>query len=712
MGENSRDSMSSATAAEPDLLGAQLGKYRVVECLSAGGMAQVYKAYQPDLDRYVALKVLNAALGQSPVFVQQFEREAKTLARLEHPNILPLYDSGYTPDGRPYLVVQYVRGGTLADCLGRPQPVAEVVRIVSQVGDALAYAHSQGVIHRDVKPSNILLTATGGVLLADFGIAAAPYTAGDSAGTRGYIASERRDGKPIDGRADIFSLGVILYELLSGKRFGEQNIVTRSLAANKLPPPIMTVITCSANWKVQNRYDLAEDFVTALHDAYNSTFPQGLVTQTASQAALEVTVMVLFALAGVGLIFYGLSLRDDGNRGVALGAGLVCFVTSVLFAVRDRSHPLTTNFLSGVMLIALGGALAVFPLSMLSDPFGINTLRGIWPLMIPGLLMLSAGIVSYARERRRTRAVAIRSAGPRRRRRPQLQEIRQTRNALVNTFIVIVGGGVVVWLISELAGRNAEYTWIRHMLLSGVVFSAAVLGLGLAVWYIYSQITAGAAAESSESQLTTASQVRQARLRNAYLLQRRIGEAVARARNNVLRDRLNHSIVRLDEWISYLTRLTQRLEDFERDPVIQRDRSTVPRAVDRLETRLAADWDDDIRVQDAARQTLAARQRQLQTLHELDQTMRRVDLRCEETVAALGELYSQVLLIDAKDIDGVRAQRVQAEIDAQVTALHAAGESLDEFEKVALFCDQISDLSQPLDATSRPEGEKLRASQG
>jgi serine/threonine protein kinase len=120
--------------------------------------------------------------------------------------------------------------------------VQHVVHIVSQVGDALAYAHARGVIHRDVKPSNILLTDIGRVLLADFGIAAAPNAANDSAGTRGYLAPERRDGKPIDVRTDIFSLGVMLYELLSGKRFGEQNILTRSLAANKLPPPSHRVV--------------------------------------------------------------------------------------------------------------------------------------------------------------------------------------------------------------------------------------------------------------------------------------------------------------------------------------------------------------------------------------------------------------------------------------------------------------------------------------
>jgi hypothetical protein len=675
--------MNGMHSIDSDLLGAQLGKYRVVERLSAGGMAQVYKAYQPDLDRYVALKVLSADLGQTPAFVQQFEREAKTLARLEHPNILPLYDSGYTPDGRPYLVMQYVRGGTLADCLGRPQPLDEVVPIISQVGDALAYAHARGVVHRDVKPSNILLTDTGRVLLADFGIAAAPNTADDSAGTRGYIAPERRDGKPIDGRTDIFSLGVILYELLSGKRFGEQNILTRSLAANKLPPSIITVITCSANWKIQNRYDLAEDFVTALQDAYNSTFSHGLVAQTSSQAALEVTAIVLFGLVGVGLLLYGWSLRDDGNRSMVVGAGLVCFLTSALFAIRDRSHPLTTKFLRSVMLIAMGGALTVLPLSMLSDPFGMNTLQTIWPLMIPGLLMLSTGIVFYVRERQRARAAATRSAVPRRRRRPQPQEIRQTRNALINTFMVVVGTGALLWFISELAIRTDEYAWVRALLSSLVVFSGALLGLGLVVWYIYSQITAAASIiDVSDSRLTTASQVRRARLSNAHLTQRRIVEAVARSHEGPLRDRLERSTARLDEWIAYLDRLTRRLDDFERDPVIQRDRSTVPRAVDRLEARLEADLDDDTHVQDAARQTLAARQVQLQALQDLDQVMRRVDLRCEETVAALGALYSQVLLIDTKDIDGARAQRVQVEIDEQITTLCATWELLDEFEKV------------------------------
>lgn len=199
-----------------DLIGTQLGKYHIVERISTGGMAEVYKSYQPDLDRYVAIKIIASNLSDEPEWLTQFKREAQTLARLQHPNILPIYDYG-DYNGMPYLVMQYNRGGTLADCLGHPQPTDDVVRIVSQIGDALAYAHAHGVIHRDVKPSNILLTESGRVLLTDFGIAAPHNAANLGGGTQGYMPPEQRAGKPVDGRADIFALGVILYELLTGK---------------------------------------------------------------------------------------------------------------------------------------------------------------------------------------------------------------------------------------------------------------------------------------------------------------------------------------------------------------------------------------------------------------------------------------------------------------------------------------------------------------
>jgi serine/threonine protein kinase len=140
-----------------DLTGKQLGPYRVVAPLGEGGMAAVYKAYQAGMDRYVALKILPRYFASDPQFVGRFEQEAKVLARLLHPHILPVHDYGEA-DGYTYIVMPFVDSGTLADLLrGGPLSLAQIRSIIAQVGDALDYAHLQGVIHRDVKPSNILV---------------------------------------------------------------------------------------------------------------------------------------------------------------------------------------------------------------------------------------------------------------------------------------------------------------------------------------------------------------------------------------------------------------------------------------------------------------------------------------------------------------------------------------------------------------------------
>jgi len=152
------------------LSGAIVGQYHIIEQVSKGGMAAVYKAYQPNLDRYVAVKVLAPDLAESKGFIARFEREARAVARLRHRNILTVFDYGRQGD-LFYLVMEYVSGGTLIERLGWPQDLAYAVNIVSQVGDALAHAHMQGMIHRDVKPGNILMAEEDWPLLSDFGLA-------------------------------------------------------------------------------------------------------------------------------------------------------------------------------------------------------------------------------------------------------------------------------------------------------------------------------------------------------------------------------------------------------------------------------------------------------------------------------------------------------------------------------------------------------------
>ncbi len=206
-----------------DLTGKTVGQYQVQGLLGRGGMAAVYRAYQPSLDREVALKVLSGALA-TPEFMERFQQEAKAIAKLNHPNILAVYDCGTAPvEGSPvhYIAMQYVEGGTLKDKMGLPMDLETAGRIVSQVAEALACAHRQHIVHRDVKPSNILLAEGGRALLSDFGIAKVLDAsegltrAGVGLGTPQYMSPEQAQGLPVDHRSDIYSLGIVLDEMLT-----------------------------------------------------------------------------------------------------------------------------------------------------------------------------------------------------------------------------------------------------------------------------------------------------------------------------------------------------------------------------------------------------------------------------------------------------------------------------------------------------------------
>jgi serine/threonine-protein kinase len=206
-----------------DLIGQVVGRYRILERVGLGGMATVYKGYDPTMDRYVAIKIPREDLTRDPTFRARFTQEARTLARLEHPHILPVHDFGEDA-GHFYLVMRFVDGSTLRDLMvKRRLPLAQVLRLVGQVADALAYAHRNKVIHRDIKPSNILVDPDGSALLTDFGIAklleAAPHLTGtgESLGTPNYMSPEQVRGQPVDGRTDIYSLGVVLYEAATGR---------------------------------------------------------------------------------------------------------------------------------------------------------------------------------------------------------------------------------------------------------------------------------------------------------------------------------------------------------------------------------------------------------------------------------------------------------------------------------------------------------------
>ncbi len=216
--------------ADPDLLvGQRIEQYEILKHIARGGMADVYLAYEGDLQRKVALKIMLPALAADEQYVARFRREAQTVARLDHPNIVHVYGIGLMDDGRPYIAMQYVEGGSLRDTLvkmGQENRLIEThqsLSIIGKMADALHVAHNAGIMHRDIKPSNILIRPDGRPVLVDLGIAAVTggpkiTQTGTLIGTPHYMSPEQAMGKPIDGRSDLYSLGVILYELLSGRR--------------------------------------------------------------------------------------------------------------------------------------------------------------------------------------------------------------------------------------------------------------------------------------------------------------------------------------------------------------------------------------------------------------------------------------------------------------------------------------------------------------
>jgi hypothetical protein len=211
-------------ALEP---GRTIGKYVIKERLGRGGMADVYKAYQPGLDRHVAVKVLHSFLAEDPDFIGRFEREARAVAKLRHSNIVQVIDFDHEGD-MFYMVMEFIDGLTLKaelkerSLMGQPFDPKEAAHILTAIGHAVDYAHRRGMVHRDLKPANIMFTAEGQPVLTDFGIAkivgAKSYTVtGAVSGTPAYMSPEQGQGERGDERSDIYSLGVILYEMVTGR---------------------------------------------------------------------------------------------------------------------------------------------------------------------------------------------------------------------------------------------------------------------------------------------------------------------------------------------------------------------------------------------------------------------------------------------------------------------------------------------------------------
>ncbi|HEX7276201.1 MAG TPA: protein kinase, partial [Acidimicrobiales bacterium] len=222
-------------------------RYRIVSHIAKGGMAEVFLGHDQLLDRPVAIKVLVPDLAQDPTFVERFRREAQAAAGLNHHNVVSVYDFGQD-DGAYFMVMEYVDGPTLRDIVRQeaPLPAAKAIEIGAEIAAGLAAAHQQRLWHRDVKPANVLMTQTGNVKVADFGIARAAHSAregltmpGAVVGTATYLSPEQALGTDLDQRSDIYSLGMVLYEMLAGRTpfTGDSPVAVAYKQVNEVPPP-------------------------------------------------------------------------------------------------------------------------------------------------------------------------------------------------------------------------------------------------------------------------------------------------------------------------------------------------------------------------------------------------------------------------------------------------------------------------------------------
>jgi eukaryotic-like serine/threonine-protein kinase len=330
--------------------GSALGPYRIDVLIGSGGMGQVYRAHDSRIGRDVAIKVLSSDYAADAERLRRFEQEARASGALNHPNVLTLYDVG-SSDGRPYLVMELLDGETLRDHIGRgATPALKACEITAAIARGLAAAHARGIVHRDLKPENVMITRDGRVKILDFGIAklrnpghdldtrtvtTPPHTAANTIlGTAGYIAPEQIRGEFTDERADLFALGAILFEVLTGRRAFDRATPVETLnailhddapalsAASQVPPPLERIVRRCLEKDPDARFQSARDLAFALDTS------RGLAASTFTEAApmlvrrrfdwRPLTVAVLIIAGTVGLAIWRLrSASVTGTNALA-----------------------------------------------------------------------------------------------------------------------------------------------------------------------------------------------------------------------------------------------------------------------------------------------------------------------------------------------------------------------------------------------------------
>jgi serine/threonine-protein kinase len=348
-----------------------VGRYQITRTLGRGATGVVYLAYDPALGREVAVKVLSSALSGDRGAVRRFEQEARTASALDHPRVVPIHEIGRTADGRLFIAMAYRDGTTLRERLAHgPLPLGEAVSIAAEIAEGLAAAHAKGIVHRDVKPENILLNDRGACLV-DFGIAKIAGQSltrtGAALGTTAYMSPEQTLGTDVDGRTDLWAVGVVLYEMLAGSRpfraeGGDALVyavrhdppVRLGHVRRDVPPAIADVVRRCLEKEPANRFTRAEELAAALRAPWDvAPRPQG-----ARVRHVALAVVVIGAVAGAGAAVAATRRTSPQPPALASGtttARTAAIATSIAFAPftngsRDDRRYLTEGLSGEVML--------------------------------------------------------------------------------------------------------------------------------------------------------------------------------------------------------------------------------------------------------------------------------------------------------------------------------------------------------------------------
>jgi serine/threonine protein kinase len=358
----------------------KIGRYEIKSELGRGGMATVYRAFDPSFDREVALKILPKEFLHDPQFRERFRREIKIIAALEHPAIVPVYDAG-EEDGAPYFVMRYMPGGSLTTQINMGRfSLEDAARIIERLASALAYAHQKGIIHRDLKPDNILFDDNGNAYISDFGVASllssnTNLTGETAVGTPAYMSPEQAQGEKVDNRSDIYGLGVIIFQMLSGQQPYKADTpmgvalkqitepVPEILEINPdLPKETDTIIKTAMAKKKEDRYASTIELAQAF-DQVAKTDPKGKPARAGSSGAgffgnrrnliaegLAAVFVVVLIVAAIGLFLLKSPPAAVTPPPTAVQAATATIIASTATASASATPPatFTENFANGL----------------------------------------------------------------------------------------------------------------------------------------------------------------------------------------------------------------------------------------------------------------------------------------------------------------------------------------------------------------------------